>query len=64
MDFFNQPLCLGDRVVFVTNRGILKRAEIVEFYDRHGHQIARLYTEGKRYTEARCGQLIKDVSQL
>lgn len=61
MDFFGQSLCLGDRVAFVTNKGILKMAQIVEFKGIAPNQRVRLYTEGKRYTEVQASQVVKEV---
>ena len=61
MDFFNQTLLLGDRVAFITNRGVFQWAQIVDFVGEAGpYQQVRLYTLGKRYTTVRCTTCIKE----
>ncbi len=60
-DFFDQPLCIGDRVAFVTNKGVLKMAQIVGFKGEEPYRIALLFTDGKRSTEAQCSQVIKEI---
>ena len=47
MDFFKQPLCIGDRVAFVTNKGVLQHAQIIEFI-------------GNRFTTVHFYNIIKE----
>lgn len=61
MDFFDQPLCIGDRVAFVTNKGLLRMAQIVSFSGEAPDQIVHLVTEGNRKTQAHCKDVIKEV---
>lgn len=61
MDFFGQPLCIGDRVAFVTNKGYLRMAQIVSFSGIAPHQTVHLVTEGNRKTQANCKEVIKEV---
>lgn len=61
MDFFKQPLCIGDRVAFVTNKGVLQHAQIVEFVGEMGkYQEVRLHTAGNRFTTVRCTNCVKE----
>lgn len=60
MDFFDQPLCIGDRVAFVTNKGVLRMAQIVSFSGVAPHQTVHLMTENNRKTQALASYVIKE----
>lgn len=61
MDFFKQALCIGDRVAFVTNKGTLQHAQIVEFVGEMGpYREVRLHTIGNRFTTVRCQRCVKE----
>lgn len=59
MDFFKQPLCIGDRVAFVTNKGVLQHAQIIEFIG-NPYNRARLHTIGNRFTTVPFYNIIKE----
>lgn len=59
-DYFGQTLCIGDRVAFVTANGQLKSAQIVDFTGEDPYRIALLYTDGRRRTQSRCNNLVKE----
>lgn len=60
MDFFDQPLCIGDRVAFVTNKGSLRMAQIVSFSGVAPYQTVHLVTENNRKTQAPASSVIKE----
>lgn len=58
-DFFGQTLCIGDKVAFVTNKGVLREAQVVEFAGQAPYRFAKLYTVGRRYTTVRSDQIVR-----
>ncbi|WGL32526.1 hypothetical protein Arash_gp75c [Salmonella phage Arash] len=59
MDFFDQPLCIGDIVAFVTNKGSLRTGQIVSFSGEEPCRIAHIVTDKNRKTSAACSTIIK-----
>lgn len=60
MDYFEQVLCIGDRVAFVTNKRSLQMAQIVSFRGEDPYRLVTLHTDGNRTTEVRCNRVIKE----
>ena len=59
LDYFEQPLNVGDRVAFVARSGYLTSAYITGFRGVEGYTFALLHTDGNRRTEARCNNLVR-----
>lgn len=59
MDFFDQPLCIGDIVAFVTNKGLLRTGQIVTFSGEEPSRFAHIVTDKNRKTQVPCGSVIK-----
>lgn len=60
MDFFGQPLCIGDRVAFVCRRGHLILGQIVSFSGEAPHQTVHLVTEKNRKSHAPASYVVKE----
>ena len=60
MDFFGQPLCIGDRVAFVCRKGWLIMGQIVSFSGVAPHQTVHLVTENNRKSQAPARSVIKE----
>lgn len=60
MDFFGQPLCIGDRVAFVCRRGWLIMGQIVSFSGVAPHQTVHLVTEKNRKSQEPASSVIKE----
>jgi hypothetical protein len=60
MDFFGQTLCVGDRVAFITNKGLFQTAQIIEFQGEDPYRYVKLYTDGKRETIVRCSRVVRE----
>ena len=60
MDFFGQPLCIGDRVAFVCRKGWLIMGQIVSFSGVAPYQIVHLVTEKNRKSQALARSVIKE----
>lgn len=60
MDFFGQPLCIGDRVAFVCRKGWLIMGQIISFSGVEPYQIVHLVTEKNRKSQALARSVIKE----
>lgn len=60
MDYFNEPLFVGERVAFITASGNFQSATIVEIVGDDSYPEVKLHTDGNRYTIVRCNRCIKE----
>lgn len=62
LDFFGQTICIGDRVAFITNRGLLQGGQVISFRgdDTGDWRWAKIMTDGNRETEKRRPEIVKE----
>lgn len=61
LDFLGNTLCIGDRVIItsINDRG-LRRAQVIGFKDEEPYRKAIVMTDGKRETEKRTRDILKE----